>query len=608
MNTKRLSFSKKSSFWGWVRGCFLGICFLAFSFSTVANDTIRLTWGIGTNIGGEPILNKYIGITASNGKQFIVSWGDGVDSTYIGTGNKQSLSHLYGDTSTYMVTIAAIDADCRFIDLGLNMSEAITLDVSNCTELTEIYCRRNMLIHFDVTNCIALTYLDCSWNLLTHLDLNNRTKLTVVRCNDNRLNNLNVDNCIALTELYCDINHFLGSLDVSSCIALERLRCDHNQLTLLDISKNAKLEYLTCSDNKLDSLDVSSCIALVHLVCVINKITHLDMTKNIHLDYLWCSDNQLSSLDVSKNTELTLLACSENLLDSLDVSNNTKLNNFNCANNQISYLDVSNSTDLEYFTCSKNQLDSLDLSKNTKLRWLSCSFNKISSLDVSNTTILYRLECSDNLLSSLNLGTNTLRWFYGYNNRLSLSDLYAVSEMITDTDNKYLGLQMLIPQTAYIGDTLFSKQSVFNSIYTDYLVRKNGTYAPIEDYSIVNGTITFNTIGNYRVTMTNDAIVSHIYYPAQVIVDINIEEANSIVEIDNYSFLRVYPNPTNGQLTIRNEESEVRNVEIFDIYGRKLPLHFPSFGGAGVVLDISHLHTGLYFLKIDGKTFKIIKE
>ena len=38
--------------------------------------------------------------------------------------------------------------------------------------------------------------------------------------------------------------------------------------------------------------------------------------------------------------------------------------------------------------------------------------------------------------------------------------------------------------------------------------------------------------------------------------------------------ISIYPNPTTGQLTINNEQLIINNVEVFDIYGRKLsPRH-----------------------------------
>jgi uncharacterized protein YjdB len=72
--------------------------------------------------------------------------------------------------------------------------------------------------------------------------------------------------------------------------------------------------------------------------------------------------------------------------------------------------------------------------------------------------------------------------------------------------------------------------------------------------------------------------------------------------------IQIYPNPTTGQLIINNEQLTIKNIEIFDVVGCKLwvvsgaELHDSQF-----TIDISHLANGMYFLKIDDKTFKIIK-
>jgi len=90
--------------------------------------------------------------------------------------------------------------------------------------------------------------------------------------------------------------------------------------------------------------------------------------------------------------------------------------------------------------------------------------------------------------------------------------------------------------------------------------------------------------------------------------------------IDDFRFtnndLRIYPNPTKGKFnvsglkfndrTLNRTLSEVE-VEVFDIYGR-LVLISPSFGEGRREVDISHLPAGVYFLRIDGKTAKVVKE
>ena len=83
--------------------------------------------------------------------------------------------------------------------------------------------------------------------------------------------------------------------------------------------------------------------------------------------------------------------------------------------------------------------------------------------------------------------------------------------------------------------------------------------------------------------------------------------------------LQVYPNPTTGQLRIANYELRVGAViEIYDVVGRLYtpltPLKggiSPFEGGRGmseIVIDISHLANGMYFLKIDNKVMKFVKQ
>jgi len=128
-----------------------------------------------------------------------------------------------------------------------------------------------------------------------------------------------------------------------------------------------------------------------------------------------------------------------------------------------------------------------------------------------------------------------------HDNCLSLSDLFAASEMITKRANKRLGAQGSA-LTVSVGSELYAEQSVFNGIYTTYRVLKYydsrpfeydgvllGTIldyrsAPKSAYTIIDGRITFHRTGEYQVTMKNKAIVSHRDYSAEVIVDIEVVE------------------------------------------------------------------------------------
>jgi len=95
---------------------------------------------------------------------------------------------------------------------------------------------------------------------------------------------------------------------------------------------------------------------------------------------------------------------------------------------------------------------------------------------------------------------------------------------------------------------------------------------------------------------------------------VGIEEETSLMES-----VQVYPNPTNGELRIENGELRIKDIEIFDIYGRNVGFKFPSKNlegwqpqADGVVLDISNFPAGIYFLKIHTEsgivTKKVVKQ
>ncbi|MCL2290600.1 MAG: T9SS type A sorting domain-containing protein [Bacteroidetes bacterium] len=69
--------------------------------------------------------------------------------------------------------------------------------------------------------------------------------------------------------------------------------------------------------------------------------------------------------------------------------------------------------------------------------------------------------------------------------------------------------------------------------------------------------------------------------------------------------ITVFPNPTTGELSVFSSQFSVEGIEIFDVYGKNVRGKFPSNSlegwqpqADGVVLNISHLPSGIYFLQI----------
>ena len=99
------------------------------------------------------------------------------------------------------------------------------------------------------------------------------------------------------------------------------------------------------------------------------------------------------------------------------------------------------------------------------------------------------------------------------------------------------------------------------------------------------------------------------------------KDITGIVETHNCASLRVYPNPTTGVLniqeTMNNEQLTMNNVEVFDIYGRKVisdmrlsDMRYPTseIGKSEITINISHLPAGIYFLKVGNETVKVVKQ
>jgi len=86
--------------------------------------------------------------------------------------------------------------------------------------------------------------------------------------------------------------------------------------------------------------------------------------------------------------------------------------------------------------------------------------------------------------------------------------------------------------------------------------------------------------------------------------------------------ISIYPNPTTGQLHITMGHAplwEDAVIEIYSVVGQKLlsaPFNSPewgkllSFGGAvgGLIIDVSHLANGMYFIAIYSDGQKIIRK
>jgi len=115
------------------------------------------------------------------------------------------------------------------------------------------------------------------------------------------------------------------------------------------------------------------------------------------------------------------------------------------------------------------------------------------------------------------------------------------------------------------------------------------------DSTVTSSSFTVQTIGNSDCQLKGTMNLSYSI--------LGIEDPENIQ-------LKIYPNPTTGELRIENYELRIENIEIFDISGRNVLSH-TSHLTPHTILNISHLPAGIYFIKINTeagtKTLKVMK-
>ena len=186
-------------------------------------------------------------------------------------------------------------------------------------------------------------------------ELGNVGKTSSLRVTNKSLTSLaGVGHYTRITTLYCDYNQ-LTTLNASGLAELQYLYCYNNQLTTLNVSGLTKLETLWCYNNQLTTLNAGGLTELGDLMCNDNQLTALNLSGSTKLWRLQCYNNKLATLDLSGLTALFTLDCYMNSLTALNLSGLTELTNLNCYANELSALDITQQTKLTEWYCGKQE-------------------------------------------------------------------------------------------------------------------------------------------------------------------------------------------------------------------------------------------------------------
>ena len=375
-----------------------------------------------------------------------------------------------------------------------------------------------------------------------------------------------IEDFSSLESLFCRDNQLIN-LNISNNPLLGKLSCEVNRLTVLDLSHNAILTDLNCRDNQLTTLDLNSNPLLEDLNCGRNPLNSLILTNNPQLQTLWCQGITDSSfvLDVSLNTFLTQIYCGYNNFHYLDVSKNTQLTNLYCPNNSILNLDVSQNVELTSLNCGTNLLRKLNVSQNSLLTSLYCGGNNLKELSLEFNPKLKRIWFDNNQIASINLSDkHDLKSISCGGNPITCLNIAASKTTVEKFRLRaYNSTKLACVEIGKMDTSLFTTLQIDSGLTLEGNC-VNDCSSPFDTTDVANANIS------------------------------------------------IYPNPTNGEVTINFNKEIVRDLEIslLNIIGQEVKRYKASYV-SDFNLEING-SSGLYFLVLktnssDPIVYKIIK-
>jgi hypothetical protein len=458
-----------------------------------------------------------------------------------------------------------------------------------------------------------------------------------------------IENFTLLEDFYAS-NNLISSVDISKNLNLKNVDFRNNKLTQIDVSKNVKLTSLSVGINQISTLDVTKLPELKSLFCFGNNLSAINLHNNTKLEVLNCSTNRLVTLNVDSNPLLTGLYVFSNQLNQLNVNNQTKLTYLAVGDNNLTELDISNNPKLEDLYCENNQLENLNVYSNPLLQNIYTQQNKLKYLDLQKNTVLKNLDASDNNLAGLNTKNGNYFDLFLFNTKNN-PNLTCIE---VDNVNYSLGEWTKIDaQTSFStnctpfnddcanaipltfgqqtpGDVISGNAdnnascaigTVLADVWFSIIVPNSGEFS-IEG-SAIGGLLKFAVYQNCQTTtpiacgtsisLTNLQIGATYFVKAWIETSGNKTQNNvaengtftiianqtSVLSADNFltseTNLLIYPNPTSNKVNLKSINSDVKQVEIYNLQGKRV-LNMIDFNET-MDINVANLSKGIYLIK-----------
>ncbi|WP_298513471.1 hypothetical protein [uncultured Kordia sp.] len=338
--------------------------------------------------------------------------------------------------------LSGIEAFTSLQTLSISDNSITSIDLSNLTQLVNLYANNNQLMALDLSTNTLLELVHANNNSLTSLNTDNISQLTELSISDNSINALDFTQN-ALIETVDASNNSLSSFLPTMLVDLVTLDISGNSISQINLSYNTNLEDLNAQNNQLESIDLTNNTALTSIQLDTNSLTDatfkngnntnivtFSITGNSELECVLVDDVMYSETNWTNIDAQTIFRdgdyCKytavpdpnfEAQLSSFDdipddgqvptalIATRTALS---VTNDNISDLTgIEGFTALRTLRATNNSIATLDLSSNTALRTVIVNNNSLTSINVNGLTSLEELNLENNSLLAIDLSTNT---------------------------------------------------------------------------------------------------------------------------------------------------------------------------------------------------------
>ncbi|MCR5453686.1 MAG: choice-of-anchor J domain-containing protein [Bacteroidales bacterium] len=243
-------------------------------------------------------------------------------------------------------------------------------------------------------------------------------------------------------------------------------------------------------------------------------------------------------------------------------------------------ISISSSDVLRFWAKSEGGVSTLTVSQNTK----PSRYKQIASLDIDGDWQEYEIPLGDYAGSSIYINMSHVTEA-GKSTAIYLDDISVDGERTSDEMPKVSGYEV------YCNNQLVQSISDATIMNFDYALQRGSTY-------------TFYVLNNYE-----DGATSGI--GNSVVIDLDDTKTDTNELNSHQEPLVAYPNPTSGTIYITAPHNiSSAAIHVYDITGRSVMMQNVSGVAKGepIELSLAALRTGVYVIRLGGKTVKIQKQ